>query len=92
VESYHSDTDGLGDYTYTRKTSARDAPQVKEEILKAMEGFVNAQVSHIKSNEYKISTDGPDANTSVEMRNLAQMGENSPFTAKLNKSDNWFAY
>ena len=77
---YHNDTDDEGDYTYARQASIRDTPAVKKAILNAMEGFVNAQVRHIKDNKYIISTDGPDANTSKEMRNLAQMGESSPFT------------
>ena len=34
-----------------------------------MEGFLNVSVKHIEDNKYELSTDGPDKNTSNEMRN-----------------------
>ena len=48
-----------------------------------MDGFENVDVSHIKDNEYCLTTTGPDENTSDEMRNLAQMGEYTDFTIRM---------
>ena len=78
VKVFHNDTKNYH-YTYERKaTNSR----VKWWIKKAMLGFNNVSVEHVKDIVYHVYSTGPDENTSNEMRNLAQMGEFSPYVVK----------
>ena len=54
-----------------------------------MDGFLNVSVKHIKDNKYELSTTGPDAVTGPEMKNLAQMGEFTKYTVKI-QGNNFF--
>ena len=78
---YSDDQDGI--YTYRRKAKPEDKRRVCEAILSAMKGFIDVHVRHVRDNMYELTTDGPDKNTSPEMRNLRQMGEDSQFTIRM---------
>ena len=77
--------------SYRRKAEKKDVPKVKKAILRAMDGFVNVVVKHVKDNEYELWTDGPDEHTSDELRNLAQMGEFTDFTVKMAPGFDFYA-
>ena len=77
-------------YTYAKKIPAKDASKVIKAIKKAMEGFLNVIVKHIKDNKYELSTTGPDQNTTDELKNLAQLGEYTKYTVKMAKGYNWW--
>jgi hypothetical protein len=77
-------------YTYAKKIPAKDASKVIKAIKKAMKGFLNVIVKHIKDNKYELSTTGPDQNTSNELKKLAQLGEYTKYTVKMAKGNNWW--
>ena len=55
-----------------------------------MDGFLDVVALHVRDNEYDLLCNGPDDHTSNEMRNLAQMGEFTPFVAEVS-GDDWYA-
>ena len=86
VEVFYNDVDDNYMYTYKRKTTEKDRGKVIKAIEKAMIGFCNVKVTHMKDNIYTISSNGPDERTSNEARNLNQMGEFTDFTVRLKRN------
>lgn len=86
---YSDDQDG--GYTYRRKAKPEDKWRVYAAVQSAMEGFRSVVVRHIHDNIYELGTDGPDENTSHEMRNLSQIGEYTPFTIRMERGFDYMA-
>ncbi len=92
LRMFYSDFDpeNLG-YTYKRKAKGNVKLKVIEAITDAMEGFGRwdnncVTVQHVKDNEYKLCA---EISKGAELRNLAQMGESSEFTAKVRGGFTW---
>ena len=75
-------------YTYKNPTKKTEQKKVIKSIKEAMEGFNDLRVCPVKGgnvNKFDIYSTGPDESTSVTLRNLAQMGEFTPYTVRLTR-------
>jgi hypothetical protein len=83
VHAFHvNDDPRAASYVGRGVSSKRDIDAVTKLIYKNMEGFRNVSVTHERQNVFTITSDGPDEDTSPELRNLAQMADDAPFTVK----------